>query len=68
MARSPKAAASEDSVADYIVVSHVTHDGEPYEPGDKISLADSAAAALIDVGAIKSAGKAKQVEPEPPTE
>ncbi len=68
MARSPKAAASEDTVADYVVVSHVTHDGEPYEPGDKISLGDSAAAALVDVGAIKLAGKAKQAEPEPPTE
>lgn len=68
MARSPKTAASEDSVADYVVVSHVTHDGEPYEPGDKISLADSAAAALIDVGAIKAAGKTKAPEPEQPTE
>ena len=68
MARSPKAAASDDSIADYIVVSHVTHDGEPYEPGDKISLGDSAAAALIDVGAIKPAGKSKAAEPEQPTE
>ena len=68
MARSPKTAASEDSVADYVVVSHVTHDGEPYEAGDKISLSDSAAAALIDVGAIKPAGKSKPADPEPPTE
>ena len=68
MARAPKTAASEDTVADYTVVSQVTHDGEPYEPGDKISLGDSAAAALIDVGAIKPAGKAKAAEPEQPTE
>ena len=58
MATNKRAAAAEAAKAEgkgdqYLVLSNLHHDGEPYAPGDTIALDPISAKPLLDAGVVK---------------